>query len=104
MLISGLDGHICDQCAEQAQKIVEKEMGFGGEAQAIDSTSGEVGGKKLPKPTEIKALSPVGSRILIYGGIALNGAVKWWEGGAVHNTALLFKDPTPFPRFVLHSK
>ncbi len=55
MLISGLDGHICDQCAEQAQKIVEKEMGFGGEAQAIDSTSGEVGGKKLPKPTEIKA-------------------------------------------------
>ncbi|MFM8994742.1 MAG: ClpX C4-type zinc finger protein, partial [Bacteroidota bacterium] len=27
MLISGLDGHICDQCADQAQKIVEKELG-----------------------------------------------------------------------------
>ncbi|MEK0439239.1 MAG: hypothetical protein RLZZ504_155, partial [Bacteroidota bacterium] len=37
MLISGLDGHICDQCADQAQKIVEKELGMGGNTSGKDS-------------------------------------------------------------------
>ena len=54
MLISGLEGHICDQCAEQAQKIVEKEMGFGNETANIKGIAGDSGNKKLPKPTEIK--------------------------------------------------
>lgn len=53
MLISGLDGHICDQCADQAQKIVEKELGdepmpAGKDIQSVNSS-------KMPKPAEIKA-------------------------------------------------
>ena len=56
MLISGLDGHICDHCAEQANKIVEKELGGLTEPSTnINSTTGEKGGKPLPTPTEIKA-------------------------------------------------
>lgn len=61
MLISGLDGHICDQCADQAQKIVEKELGMGGNTIGTDSgnsnfeSTQESGNKKLPKPAEIKA-------------------------------------------------
>jgi ATP-dependent Clp protease ATP-binding subunit ClpX len=61
MLISGLDGHICDQCADQAQKIVEKELGMGGNTSGKDSgnsnfeSTQESGNKKLPKPSEIKA-------------------------------------------------
>lgn len=54
MLISGLDGHICDQCADQAQKIVEKELSIGGTS--LDEETNTVGtsNKKLPKPAEIK--------------------------------------------------
>ena len=54
MLISGLDGHICDQCADQAQKIVEKELSIGGPS--LDEETNTVGtsNKKLPKPAEIK--------------------------------------------------
>jgi len=61
MLISGLDGHICDQCADQAQKIVEKELGMGGNTNGKDTSNSnfestqEGGNKKLPKPAEIKA-------------------------------------------------
>ena len=55
MLISGLDGHICDHCAEQANNIVEKELGGSPESITdINSTTGEKGGKKLPTPIEIK--------------------------------------------------
>lgn len=57
MLISGLDGHICDQCADQAQKIVEKEMGFGDQVPSMTKSSGSAtakGAKKLPKPAEMK--------------------------------------------------
>jgi hypothetical protein len=55
MLISGLDGHICDHCAEQANNIVEKELGGSPELITdINSTTGEKGGKKLPTPIEIK--------------------------------------------------
>jgi ATP-dependent Clp protease ATP-binding subunit ClpX len=55
MLISGLDGHICDQCADQAQKIVEKELGMGETPSKAKTVSVEGGQKKLPKPAEIKA-------------------------------------------------
>lgn len=55
MLISGLDGHICDHCAEQANKIVEKELeGSTVSITDTNSTSGEKGGKKLPTPIQIK--------------------------------------------------
>ena len=55
MLISGLDGHICDHCAEQANNIVKKELGGSPESITdINSTSGEKGGQKLPTPIEIK--------------------------------------------------
>jgi ATP-dependent Clp protease ATP-binding subunit ClpX len=53
MLISGLDGHICDQCADQAQKIVEKELGGGSMVVGKEIPSNSP--SKLPKPTEIKA-------------------------------------------------
>ncbi len=55
MMISGLDGHICDQCADQAQKIVEKELGMDGLSPAATSKAESNGNKKLPKPTEIKS-------------------------------------------------
>jgi ATP-dependent Clp protease ATP-binding subunit ClpX len=55
MLISGLDGHICDQCADQAQKIVEKELGMGDIPSKAKTAVVEGGQKKLPKPSEIKA-------------------------------------------------
>lgn len=55
MMISGLDGHICDQCADQAQKIVEKELGMDGLSPAASSKAESNGNKKLPKPTEIKS-------------------------------------------------
>lgn len=60
MLISGLEGHICDQCADQAQKIVEKELGMDDNTNGKDSgnskfeSTEEIGNKKLPKPAEIK--------------------------------------------------
>ncbi len=54
MLISGLDGHICDQCADQAQKIVEKELSIGGTSLDEETNTVWTSNKKLPKPAEIK--------------------------------------------------
>lgn len=53
MLISGLDAHICDQCAEQAFHIVEQELGFAAEPEAGKKVA--LSGKTLPRPAEIKA-------------------------------------------------
>lgn len=51
MLITGVNGYICDQCARQAYQIVEDALGNGakpkGEVDSIDL-------KKVPKPMEIK--------------------------------------------------
>ena len=58
MLISGLDGHICEHCAEQAHKIVEQELGFSSSAAENVDLSGDAaaaGDVKLAKPSEIKA-------------------------------------------------
>ncbi len=69
MLITGLDGHICESCVDQAHKIVEKEMGFSNSASKKGSVSGDTGmatnkaGKgnkiadsaKTPTPKEIKS-------------------------------------------------
>ena len=46
MMIGGLDGHICDQCVAQAQKIVEEEY-----KQQTDNKK-----IQLVKPAEIKKL------------------------------------------------
>jgi ATP-dependent Clp protease ATP-binding subunit ClpX len=57
MLISGLEGHICDHCAEQAFQIIEQELGPVSSKKDVPSK-----GKKkkaqndhLPTPAEIKA-------------------------------------------------
>lgn len=56
MLISGLEGHICDHCAEQAFQIIEQELG-----PVSSKKDGPKGKKKkapsshLPTPAEIKA-------------------------------------------------
>lgn len=59
ILISGLDGHICENCTDQAQKIVEQELGLSNEV--FQSPKEKLSENKknnksaLPKPTEIKA-------------------------------------------------
>ncbi|MBS3914776.1 MAG: ATP-dependent Clp protease ATP-binding subunit ClpX [Bacteroidetes bacterium] len=54
LLISGLEGHICENCAEQAHKIVEEELGFqpGSTAKKEDASDGF--NISLPTPAEIK--------------------------------------------------
>lgn len=56
MLISGLEGNICDQCVDQAHRIVAKELGFN--AQADDKepieTILEAEEQPLPTPAFIK--------------------------------------------------
>ena len=56
MLISGLEGNICDQCVDQAHRIVAKELGF--TAQADDKepieTILEAEEQPLPTPAFIK--------------------------------------------------
>src|SRR5210317_1183713 len=56
MLISGLEGNICDQCVDQAHRIVAKELGFN--AQADDKepieTILEAEEQPLPTPNFIK--------------------------------------------------
>ncbi|MSP57822.1 MAG: ATP-dependent Clp protease ATP-binding subunit ClpX [Flavobacteriaceae bacterium] len=55
MILSGLEGHICDQCADQAHKITEKELGFSNQSIPLKNNTPGKTAKKLPKPTEIKA-------------------------------------------------
>ena len=59
LLISGIDGFICDECAEQAHNIVEEALNANENAQtAVGSGKGKYGKldwKTLPKPADIKA-------------------------------------------------
>ena len=55
MILSGLEGHICDQCTDQAHKITEKELGFSNQSIPLKNNTPGKTAKKLPKPTEIKA-------------------------------------------------
>lgn len=60
LLISGLEGQICENCVEQANKIIEEELGTGtSSASTPGITAGndvaENAGIKLHKPSEIKA-------------------------------------------------
>jgi ATP-dependent Clp protease ATP-binding subunit ClpX len=50
MLIAGISGHICDNCAQQAYKIVEEELNFSSKSSPVDKKKR----LKLLKPSEIK--------------------------------------------------
>ena len=50
MLIAGINGHICDSCANQANKIVQEELTL-----SPSATSAAFQGLNLLKPQEIKA-------------------------------------------------
>lgn len=50
MLIAGINGHICDSCANQASKIVQEELTL-----SPSTTSAAFQGLNLLKPQEIKA-------------------------------------------------
>ena len=52
-LITGLNGFICDSCAQQAYQIV-LEAGFGSEGTRKNSGTFDVSLNDVPKPTEIK--------------------------------------------------
>lgn len=52
-LITGMNGFICDSCAQQAYKIV-LEAGFGPEGTRKNSGAFDVSLNDVPKPTEIK--------------------------------------------------
>jgi ATP-dependent Clp protease ATP-binding subunit ClpX len=52
MLISGLEAHICEQCADQAHKIVEQELGFG--KAETEKNEADTVAFTLPRPDEIK--------------------------------------------------
>lgn len=55
LLISGLDGNICEQCVEQAHKIVAKELGTSLPSGDIPTKfTGSDEGVELPTPLEIK--------------------------------------------------
>ncbi|MCR5395808.1 MAG: ATP-dependent Clp protease ATP-binding subunit ClpX [Bacteroidales bacterium] len=49
LLISGINGYICDECAEQAKLIVDEAF-----KQAKAKSANDIDLKKLPKPREIK--------------------------------------------------
>ena len=52
MLISGIEGHICDHCIEQANTIVDTELSPGGKTTKLKEKSNG----KLLRPSEIKQL------------------------------------------------
>ena len=51
LLITGINGYICEDCAQQAYKIVVEQQ----QAQSTKSPKGAKAKKDIPKPTEIKA-------------------------------------------------
>ena len=53
LLLSGLNGYICDECVRQADKIVKENMGDGVHLKAGSNAGLDMNG--LPKPREIKA-------------------------------------------------
>ena len=50
LLITGINGYICEDCAEQAYRIVQENLTDGKKPAA----SGKCQQKKVPKPKEIK--------------------------------------------------
>ena len=54
LLISGLNGHICDDCARQAYQIVQDNLKETSKTAKTGKSSDEVAKLKVPKPKEIK--------------------------------------------------
>lgn len=59
MLISGMDGHICEQCAEQAFQLVSKELGSEYFSHSPKNNSADIKAdtsslEQLPTPSQIK--------------------------------------------------
>ena len=54
LLISGLNGHICDDCARQAYQIVQDNLKDTSKAAKTGNSADEVAKLKVPKPKEIK--------------------------------------------------
>ena len=50
LLLSGLDGYICDECVQRASEVLTEAMGA-----KQPAGKSEFNLKKLPKPKEIKA-------------------------------------------------
>ena len=50
LMISGLNGYICEDCAQQAYQIVQENLA---ETQAKNDLRGPKGKLKVPKPREI---------------------------------------------------
>jgi len=55
LLITGINGYICEDCAKQAYQIVREQGLADAPKGKSDSNSAKLDYKKLPKPTEIKA-------------------------------------------------
>lgn len=53
MLISGVEGHICDNCAEQAHKIVVEELGSSKSSKKGGEKDASLDNFELPTPAEI---------------------------------------------------
>ena len=54
LLISGLNGHICDDCARQAYQIVQDNLKETSKTAKTGNNADEVAKLKVPKPREIK--------------------------------------------------
>ena len=54
LLITGLNGYICEDCAAQAYNIVQQSGVLGSEAEGEDAEKAYRPKKKVPKPKEIK--------------------------------------------------
>lgn len=55
LLITGLNGYICEDCAEQAYKIARQSGALGDAAPVAEAPKAYAPRKKVPKPKEIKA-------------------------------------------------
>src|SRR5882762_7769552 len=51
ILIAGQDGHICENCVEHAEEIIEQELGSTSENASLQTTSSKL---TVKKPIEIK--------------------------------------------------
>ena len=55
MLITGINGYICENCAEQAWHIAQSALGTATNTNAGNGSEAQFEMKDVPKPTEIKA-------------------------------------------------
>ena len=53
LLLTGMNGHICDECVRQAEKIVQENLGS--EVHVKTGTDAGLDMRDVPKPRDIKA-------------------------------------------------